>query len=276
MRHRPPPRLRGACRFGALRGSFLLASILFACSPNDSERTEPSLDDTRLASESSFIDFLASNRKLYSQFNEELIIRHFFQDKREGVFLDVGCAYPIRLSTTYYLEKHLGWSGIAIDALARYRKAWERTRSGSTFLSYAVTDKSGETITFHIAGEPSVSSLSEEQAEKWGGPESVPVEVPTITLTDVLEDHKIERIDFLSIDIEGAEPAALSGFDIERFKPKLVCIEAHTNDGANEEQIRAYFTEHGYELIEAYLPYDLANWYFTPRVDRGNRQASGP
>jgi hypothetical protein len=35
--------------------------------------------------------------------------------------------------------------------------------------------------------------------------------------------------------------------------------------GANEEGIRSYFAEHGYKLLEAYLPYDRANWYFAPR-----------
>jgi hypothetical protein len=29
----------------------------------------------------------------------------------------VGAAHPVRNSTSYYLEKHLGWTGIAIDAL---------------------------------------------------------------------------------------------------------------------------------------------------------------
>jgi len=55
-------------------------------------------------------------KKLYSQFNEELIIRDFFQDRKNGVFLDVGCSKPIENSTTYYLDKHLGWSGIGIGA----------------------------------------------------------------------------------------------------------------------------------------------------------------
>jgi hypothetical protein len=50
-------------------------------------------------------------KKLYSQWNEELLIRDFFGDRRDGTFLDVGCADYKRLSTTYYLEERLGWSG---------------------------------------------------------------------------------------------------------------------------------------------------------------------
>jgi hypothetical protein len=61
------------------------------------------------------------------------------------------------------------------------------------------------------------------------------------------------------MDIEGHEPKALAGFDIERFRPELVCIEA-----GNREEIVDYFTQHGYERIEKYLEYDKVNWYFTP------------
>lgn len=250
--------------FAAIRSYGLSALVLLcACSGDGQNATgPPSPSETPPAGSSSIID---TETKLYSQFDEELVIRDFFNDERNGFFVDVGCAYPIRMSTTYYLEKHLGWTGIAIDALDSYRQAWTEQRPNSTFLSYAVTDKSGETITFHVAAEPGLSSISEERAEEWGGPESVPIEVPTITLNNVLEDHGVKRIDFLSIDIEGAEVAALAGFDIERFKPRLVCIEAHTADGANETPIRDYFEEHGHELLARYLPHDTINWYFAPK-----------
>lgn len=53
-------------------------------------------------------DILDSGKKLYSQYDEELIIRDFFNDRRGGVFVDVGCYHYKDISTTYYLEKHLG------------------------------------------------------------------------------------------------------------------------------------------------------------------------
>jgi len=48
---------------------------------------------------------------LYSQDAEETLIRAFFEDRRNGVFLDVGAGDPVKNSTTYYLENHLGWRG---------------------------------------------------------------------------------------------------------------------------------------------------------------------
>src|SRR5688572_649659 len=56
----------------------------------------------------------------FSSHEEDLFIRDFFQDRRGGVFLDVGSGHYRNRSNTYYLESALGWSGIAVDAQAKY------------------------------------------------------------------------------------------------------------------------------------------------------------
>ena len=71
--------------------------------------------------------------KLYSQGNEELVIRDFFQDRRGGVFVDIGASQYKTNSTTYYLEHHLEWTGIAVDAICDYRKDYEIYRKGTRF-----------------------------------------------------------------------------------------------------------------------------------------------
>lgn len=86
-------------------------------------------------------EILATGTKRYSQFDEELIIRDFFQDRRGGFFVDVGAYRAAEGSTTHYLEEHLGWSGIAIDAQAGFADEWSRLRPGSKFFAYIVTDQ---------------------------------------------------------------------------------------------------------------------------------------
>ncbi len=163
----------------------------------------------------------------YSQFNEDKIIRHYFKDRRGGFFLDVGCAHPVTFSTTYYLEKHLGWKGIGIDALAEYGPQFKALRPGTKFLNYAVTDRSGGTTLLYIGktAPKGWSTITGSGKRLLDDPRAVPVK--KITLNDILKKEKVRSIDLLSMDIEDAEPLALAGFDIERFKPKLVCIEAH-------------------------------------------------
>ena len=61
-------------------------------------------------------------QKIYCHYDEELIIRDLFQDRRNGFNLDVGCAAARKRSTTFLLEKHLDWSGIGIDAYLPLRQ----------------------------------------------------------------------------------------------------------------------------------------------------------
>lgn len=213
------------------------------------------------------IDVLRYGKKLYSQRDEELIIRHFFGDRRGGVFLDIGSAHYRNLSTTYYLESHLGWSGIAVDALAEWGPGYAAHRPNTRFFNFFVTDKATGVQPFYRADAlREVSSgqrdVAVNQSERYRKTDQVTeLEVETITLTELLDASHVDRIDFLSMDIEEWEPRALAGFDIDRFRPELVCIEAH-------EPVRAaileYFTRHGYRRLDRYLARDRVNWYFTP------------
>jgi hypothetical protein len=69
----------------------------------------------------------------------------------------------------------------------------------------------------------------------------------------------VSKIDFLSMNIEGAEMKALAGFDIERFSPELALIECL----GNEKRLMRYFTSRGYVIADEYEPYaHKKNCYF--------------
>lgn len=202
---------------------------------------------------------ILAEENLYSLVSEELIIRDYFQDRRGGFFLDVGCAWAVDYSNTYYLEKHLGWTGIGVDALIEYASDWEVIRPTSKFRNYLITDKSGGEGTFFKSDSLGLSSTNEKLAEgTLFGFEVVPeeVNVPMITLTDLLDQEGVTKVDLVSMDIEGHEPKAFAGFDIDRFAPELLVIEGKNN------QVENYLAIHGYVLIERYLQYDTINRYY--------------
>ena len=202
---------------------------------------------------------ILAEENLYSLVSEELIIRDYFQDRRGGFFLDVGCAWAVDYSNTYYLEKHLGWTGIGVDALIEYASDWEVIRPTTKFRNYLITDKSGGEGTFFKSDSLGLSSTNEKLAEgTLFGFEVAPeeVSVPMITLTDLLDQEGVTKVDLVSMDIEGHEPKAFAGFDIDRFAPELLVIEGKNN------QVESYLATHGYVLIERYLQYDTINRYY--------------
>ena len=197
----------------------------------------------------------------FSENEEEWIIRDFFQDKRDGVFVDVGAGHYGSNSNTYYLERQLGWSGLAIEPLRHFEAEYIANRSRTRFLPFFVSDVSDQQITMYTLGEMFAGSSSDRSFVRRFGENPQEVTVPTITLDDLLEREKVQAFDFLSMDIELSEPKALAGFSIERYRPALVCIEAHPEV---RQQILDYFTRHHYVIVAKYLRVDDKNLYFTP------------
>lgn len=192
---------------------------------------------------------------------EEWIIRDFFRDRRGGFFVDVGANHYQRYSNTYYLETSLGWSGIAVEPLVAFEPEYRQFRPATRFRPFFVSDHSNaEAKLYVLESNKLVSSADKSFTERYGA-DAREIAVRTITLNDLLEAEGVARIDFMSIDIELHEPQALAGFDIARYRPALVCIEALAEV---RQEIIDYFTRHHYSIVGQYLRVDDRNLYFAP------------
>ncbi len=216
----------------------------------------------------SLADWLHDENPKWSQKFEELVMRDFFQDRKGGFYLDIGCYLPRELSTTYYLEHELSWRGIGVDVQEGYGKAWKKYRPESKFFAYAVADTDGQKLKFNVMG--TIASIGKERMENLLEsadikPQFVEKEFTTITLNTLLEQEGVERVDLLHMDVEGAELLVLAGFDIQRYKPELCSV---AQDSGKPDEIRAYFEANGYRQIEKYLPVEHADLYFAPKTHR--------
>ena len=194
---------------------------------------------------------------------EEWVVRDYFNDKREGIFLDVGAADPIDHNNTAFLERRLGWSGIAIDARAEFAEAYRRERPRTQFVPVFVSDQDDARLDFFFLTKRPLSSSGDRRfAETWKGRGEIETRiVQTITMNTLLAKANLPRLDFLSMDIEMYEPKALAGFDIAKWRPRLVCIEAHPEI---RQELMAYFSSRDYILLGKYLRIDLQNLWFIP------------
>jgi FkbM family methyltransferase len=197
---------------------------------------------------------------LYSQDDEETLIRAFFADRGGGTFLDVGAGDPVRHSTTYFLEKHLGWHGIAVDAIADYARAYVDQRPATRFFHYFAGRTSRQTHDFFVSDDKNFSSGKETDPR--GGPYRKTT-VATIALADLLERESLPSIDFLSMDIEGEEPEALAGLNLRRHPPELACIEV--GSAAVGLAVAEQFAMAGCREVVAYRTVDPVNRYYTCR-----------
>ena len=196
-----------------------------------------------------------------SENDEEWILREALQDRRGGVFVDVGASHFQQYSNTYFLEKELGWSGVAIDPIESFAADYAAHRPRTRFVPLFVADRSHALVKFFVnPNQTLVSSSDAEFTRRWGKDVST-IDVRTITLDDLLVELGVTQVDFLSMDIELSEPKALAGFSIRKFRPVLVCIEAHAEV---RQAILDYFARNGYVPIARYLRADERNLWFKP------------
>ncbi|HET9466810.1 MAG TPA: FkbM family methyltransferase [Vicinamibacterales bacterium] len=205
-----------------------------------------------------FVDKMGSPR--YSSHEEELFVRDFFADKRNGVFVDIGASHYRDRSNTYYLETELGWSGLAVDPLPEFAEDYRKHRPRTKYITMFVSDKSDERATLHVGKHSLFSSAERGHTNAFTDVDKT-VTAPTITLNDLLATARIEKIDFLSIDVELHEPQVLAGFNIDKVKPQLVCVESLP---PVRQQVLDYFAAHRYVVVADYLRADPLNLWFKP------------
>jgi FkbM family methyltransferase len=176
----------------------------------------------------------------------------FFAGSRSGYFVEVGANDPEYLSQTWHLEQR-GWTGVLVEPQPDLAAELVRRRAAKVYpVGCSSPRESGRTMVLHLAGihssfDPDLN-ISTERAEGT-------VAVPVRTLDEILTDAGAPvPIDFLSIDIEGHEIAALEGFDFARWRPRLILIE----DLAMNLDVHRCLTGHGYKWMRRT---GLNSWY---------------
>jgi FkbM family methyltransferase len=173
--------------------------------------------------------------------------------KAGDVVFDVGAG--LGWEALFYSRK-VGPSGrvIAIEAhptIADYlKRSMELSRAGNTdVLHLAVADEAG---TLMIEDD-----LSQHLGNSIGRDARGGVPVPAQTLDQICRERGIERVDFLKMNIEGAERPALQGMRGMIDRVAVACISCHdfvfdrtgTDFFRTKAFVEGYFREHGFELV---------------------------
>ena len=150
--------------------------------------------------------------------------------KREGFFIDLAAGHPTNFSNTYFLENKLNWKGILIEANPYFLQLLKEKRD-NIIVENAVFSESNINLDFRIdnfefggiVGDEFDNNLrirgKQIKSQKL-------IKVKTKTLEEILDYHKAPSImDYLSLDIEGAEWEALKNFNFEKYKWKCLTIE---------------------------------------------------
>jgi FkbM family methyltransferase len=163
----------------------------------------------------------------YAQNFEDLILRRLFTNVKKGFYIDVG-AYDPEIDSVTKAFYDMGWSGINIEPIPSLYERFVEKRPRDINLQIVANDSDG-IIKINEILNTGLSTVIEKIATrhvKDGGFKRVRIEVKAKTLTSICSDLNIENIHFLKIDVEGSEKKVLDGFDLNRFRPWVILIEA--------------------------------------------------
>ncbi len=175
---------------------------------------------------------LPSGRRVsYSQMGEDLILQNLLQNREKGFFIDVGAFHPIEISNTYFFYRR-GWRGINIDATPGVMKAFKIFRPEDTNLEIGISDKEC-TMPFYIFDLRALNTFSLKGVEyakaTFGIEPREVVQVSFVPLSVILDKYVPDKvaIDFMSIDVEGADEIVLRSNNWDKYRPLVICIENH-------------------------------------------------
>ena len=188
-------------------------------------------------------------KKSYAMDNEDTAVLDYFKDKKNGFYVDVGCYHPIHRNNTYLLNKK-NWNGINIDTSQFSIDLFNHLRPNDLNYNCAISNKNEIIKLFYQKELSQLSTTERDQAETVFQGNIKEKDVQAFTLDEILnrDKYKNSKIDFLDIDVEGADLKVLEGLSFDKFKPELVCVEIHSIE-IKKSDIYNFLVDKNYELL---------------------------
>jgi FkbM family methyltransferase len=166
-------------------------------------------------------------RLSYAQNLEDYHLDLVFGNQTDGSYVDVGGGHPVadNVSFWFYLK---GWRGLVVEPQEALAEIYKGVRPHDHTVSCLAGRENGE-AEFHVVDRlHGFSSTVREHAAGASqfGAGYTTVAKPVRTLASLCTEAGLTRIDFLKIDVEGAEGEVIAGMDFARWRPRVVVVEA--------------------------------------------------
>lgn len=184
----------------------------------------------------------------FSQDGEDVVLQSFMQKPKgyKGFYIDVGAHHPFRFSNTA-LFYYKGWRGINIDPNSM--KWFNLFRQRDINLCCGIDTQVGEKA-LYCFDEPALNTFNKEIAldrhknTKYNFKECRIVKMTT--LIKVLRSYMIDKIDFLTIDVEGMDLEVLKSHNWN-IRPDYILVEDVFHNGVS--LIDSFLTKLNYSLL---------------------------
>ena len=191
------------------------------------------------------------------------MLRRALNNVARGFYIDVGAQDPIvdSVSMGFYEE---GWRGVHVEPVASYAARLRAQRPDELVVQAALGAQRG-TLRFFDVVETGLSTADPNVAARHreSGRTVREVEVPCLTLAELMAPYADIDVHWLKIDVEGYETAVLQGWT-SAVRPWVVVVEstAPLTQAASHREWEELVLAHGY----AFSYFDGLNRFYI-RVD---------
>jgi FkbM family methyltransferase len=178
-----------------------------------------------------------------------------------GFYVELGANDGISQSNTLYFERYKNWKGVLVEPTPHNYLKCLSNRSKDNYIacnacvSFDYKDRFVEILfsnlmTSSLGLESDIqdpASHANAGRQFLEGDERVfSFGAVAKTLNQILiEANAPQKIDFLSLDVEGVEIEVLKGVDHSKFRFQFMCIECQ-----DLKKLKGYLQQYDYELIE--------------------------
>lgn len=178
----------------------------------------------------------------YSQYKQDKYLEeNVFKGYKNGFYVDVGAYDGILFSNTLYFEKNNNWTGINIEPNKNVYNRLVVNRPKNINLQYAVCNNDGTTeflsnlgYTEMISGiKNNFNSDHMKRLKKENnthGSSTRLVIVNTKRLETIFDENNISHVNYLSIDVEGAEFDVVKSINFDKVFIDVIGFENNYND----------------------------------------------
>jgi FkbM family methyltransferase len=169
-----------------------------------------------------------------SQNGEDTFLWDLFCGQVEGFFIEAGAFDGYRYSVTYPFEA-VGWTGLLVEPLPEQCRQCAARRPHSRVVNAVLSRRDATGLSqFNVVKDQYGGMLSHVDGFGYVGKDHLEIQtvpVPYSNLNTLLADYR-GVIDLVVIDVEGAEHDVLDGFDLNRYRPRVLLIEVDPENQA--------------------------------------------
>ncbi len=198
-----------------------------------------------------------------AQARQDEAIFSLLGNKTDGIFVDLAANDAVQLSNTYSLEKHHGWKGVCIEPNPLYWYNLTHFRPHCHIVGAVVGSQRNQDVPFYFQAGDHGGIVGFDNGPKFTKDSRTAY---TVTLREVLQRYipSNNHIDYLSLDVEGAEEFILKDFPLDEYKIQLLTVERP------KEGLRAVLEAHGFEQLQRLSRWGETLWAHKsarPRLD---------